>query len=266
MHITVPIYQDDEEYWEAVERSRMSFWWPRLKRLPVPTPETVEIDITKYYSHRESMVILDREVAEVLVDAISRHGFTPPVFLRGEYSSGKFDYPQTCFLDSLEYEDILHHLAAILQDEAGNGFYSRKIYIRRYYPPETIFTVVKPVGPKKIPWFPIAKEVRVYVYNGRPRYWVRYWSINSIKHNWNNKLYILPSNWRSIWRRRYRITPIDLKILYRHSMAIASNFEGDWAIDYMKTVDARWLLIDMGDIRVSWRPEDKREYNTFPID
>lgn len=256
----IPLYRDMVEYWEAHKKSRMYNWWNKIKDLPINQPRTFPINISKYYDPLRWRI--EPVVADLILETIKRNGFKLPVFIRGEHKSGKFKFYESCYLETTEKTDILHHVLNILGDEAWDDFYSEYLFIREYIEPEEIFHIYfRNTKGEVDPVIPISKEVRVYTVGGRPAYWTLYWPKDAIKKNWvrtygNLAYYLLPADWEHLYNFNYDITEEDLKEIIRQANILMEAMEGDWSLDFLKGRDGKWYLIDMADIRVSWRPTD----------
>jgi len=241
-----------KEYWEAVKNSRMSRWIRAVLHSGVNVPETYEIPINGRVSIGEYIKVSDSLVDEVARIASERLGY--PFFMRGEYSSGKFMWNKSCYVESMDR--IRSNLMSILEHESIIWVSSSYIYVRRYIEPEVIFTIRSGRGNF---FFPLAKEIRVFTFGGRAVAWCRYWPEDSVRHNWERGGYKLPRGWIGIYTDRYEISNEDIRSVVEQANKVAAMddiSENDWSVDFMKGADGRWYLIDMADVRVSWRPED----------
>lgn len=227
-----------KEYFEHLRllndfRNSMLYWYPRVKDV-APTPETrwveVEPDVVWYDNVPESVVEEVKRIADEI-------GY--PVFMRSDVNSGKHRWVETCYVKSPE--QIERNLNMLVEDHVVKDLILRAIVLREFVELDWKF---KAFYGK----LPIATEVRVMVKDGEVERWFFYWPEKAI---------MMPDrvNWRSLLVEMRKTAEKEQDEFIKLAEKVARKFEGYWSVDFARTKEGRWILIDMALGEVSWRPE-----------
>ena len=235
---------------ELREESSLLYWFPKIKDLPIPIPKTVIWLIPKKYFpdiwFEESVVfkMIEENEKEILKNA-RKIGF--PLFLRTDQASAKFSWERSCYVEREEdlkrhafevidfnlYCDILHSLpfkALVFRE-----FIQGEIYFKAFFGN-----------------LPIGKEVRVFIRDGKVLCHHYYWIKDAIRET-----RFKPKNWEELLDKASKLSEEDIKTIYKYSELVAERFENYWSIDFMKSKDGKWYLIDMARGEISWHPPCK---------
>lgn len=266
-----------EEFRVAVGRTNIAYWLPRLpyssgiwptKENPLkymvfenhwlyPTTILFYKPPIDFDTHGEGICL-----PKIYIDSIKKAikelaGFYPelryPIFIRGSHGSSKFNWCKTCYVEN--EERLEHNLYYLINDQIYMHEQPFKaLVVREYIEPYKIFDV----KPLQGCIFPLALEVRLKVFCGTIVGWTRYWPKDAVIRNWARhkdlKPDILPDDWEEIYDQEYIITKADMDILKTHVWQLR-HLPGSWSIDFMKSRNGEWFLIDMADARLSWWPE-----------
>ncbi len=233
-----------------MNKDSLLFWYPLIQDLLIPQPKTS----MRTLSEREKSQFGNwiegqpsKEITHVLRDLraiIQKYGY--PVFIRTDLASGKHSYKDSCFIPS---EDKLkHNLAEVIEfnycaDIMGLPF--EAIIVREFIELE---------APFKAFWgnLPIAKERRLFIKEGKIDGYYPYWPEDAIKPDDEG---FLPDNWKEQLESLNKIDSRERKTLTKYAMLVAELLEGYWLVDFAKSKNGEWILIDMATGERSWRPE-----------
>lgn len=227
------------------ERNSLTYWYPKVVEIGVPTPKTIWVDIRKWVRKRGSVLwwLIDglppSFVSEVK-KAADLMGY--PVFMRTDYFSGKHSYNETCYVETSD--DLVYNLKNLLQYSIMFGLRVGAIVFREFLELDYRFRAFQGL--------PIAPEVRYYIRDGVVEEWFFYWPEDAIEHpdskDWKLKL----EEMKEV-AREYE------DVHFRLAEKVAEKFEGYWSVDFARLRDGRWILIDMALGEVSWHPKRNKE-------
>lgn len=225
----------------------MLVWYPKIKDLDIPQPETEIYKIPDEVLdnlRRENLKGLDMNEVHKLADKI---GY--PLFLRTDLASGKHFWERSCYVEERKnlkqhiFEVIAHNLTA---DIMGLDF--KALAFRKYIPMKELFTAFfgnMPVNP----------EIRFFIRDGKIQCWHWYWIEDAIEN---------PSvkNWEEVLEKEKKATMgKEIRRLKEYVQKIIKKFpEGYWSIDFCKSKEGEWILIDMATGKRSWKPKNCEYY------
>lgn len=209
----------------------LAFWYPILKSLGIPTPETyiIKNDIMLF----PLMDWIRPEWLDRLVDSIDYYAQKVwyPCFLRTWHTSNKHDWKDSCFLKSKE--DIVSHLASLQE-------LSVMADMRCPWPMDTI--VVRKII-DTVPVFycfnemPITKEVRIFIKD---------WAIESIHPYWPLEAFDwMIENPEENVAKLNVFTDSDREFFDAIWTFLSKRFNGYWSVDFLQDKSWRWVCIDM---------------------
>lgn len=224
----------------------MTNWWPRVRDLNVPTPETVRVGMMEMEIDDGAPATDETTTAEVAdyheVAAAIEEVDGPPAFIRSDQMSEKHRMEEASKLSSTDSDEFgsnvwqLHeaHMMAWGVPDA------KCYYVREWldlYHEFTAFTGT-----------PIAAELRFFINNGSVHEVGFYWPEDAIRRpdnpNWKDKLASLRE--RTLGQRDE---------VAELAETVAQEFDGYWSVDFAETVDGDWYLIDMARGEVSFHPD-----------
>ena len=218
-------------------RNSMCIWWPMVEHVKVPKPRTTLVDATEWYD--QLWRALDGgPMPDALLERIRQaaHNIGYPCFVRGDLTSGKHDYPETCLLDRPERTGL--HVAALVEAGAmGPGDVPRAFAVRELLSLRAPFVAFHGL--------PIANEYRFFVRDGKILcehfYWptdsIRFWSVPEPK-GWADTLaFSLEDGWPPP---------------RHHARKVAKTLPGFWSLDFAQSVSGDWYFIDAATGEDSW--------------
>jgi len=214
-----------------MNKNSMFFWWPKVKDLPIPSPETYMVPYKKINTK-----ILDGQTDKDFDSVISqlenyadKLGY--PVFLRTDEFSGKHSWKDTCFVESKR--DLKKHVLRLVEETLmmmfGPGI--QGFAIREFLELDSRFT-------SHYGEMPVACERRYFADNGSIRCWHPYWPPSAIEN---------PSieNWRKELMDIQTPTDEEVKLLTHYAELVSKRLSGYWSIDFCRKKDGIWYLTDM---------------------
>ena len=232
---------------EMREESSMLYWYPKIKDLSIPMPRTEIWKIpNKYFPDiwfEESVVwkMLEDNKEKILKIA-KRIGF--PLFLRTDQASGKHGWKKTCYVE--KEENLIRNAFEVIEfNLTADVFCSlpfKALVFREFIEGECYFRAF--YGD-----MPINKEVRVFVKDGKVLCHHFYWATDAIEET-----RFKPTNWRDLLLKASSLSVEDIKTIYKYANIVASKVDGYWSVDFMKSKNGKWYLIDMARGEISWHP------------
>lgn len=214
-----------------ISKDSMFYWWPRIKDLPINTPQTVlvplEGDVTFKVIDGKPDEAFDTMIEKAIIFAEAM-GY--PVFVRSDEMSNKFDWENSCYVT--KSEDMRAHVCSILEATAmAFGPRFRGVAVREFLELDSAFTAF---------WgkMPVAKEIRAFVRDGVGECWHPYWPMASIK---NPSI----SHWREELQRIQTYSPTDLATVKEIVETVGRAMGGYWSIDICQTKAGNWYVTDM---------------------
>ncbi|KKK96375.1 hypothetical protein LCGC14_2663390 [marine sediment metagenome] len=234
-------------------RNSMCLWWPAVKDLPIPMPETVMLEepreglledffgaICDRNEEAQKALLPEWEPYEERVHAeADKLGF--PLFWRTDILSGKHRWKHTCYLP--RRESIRENIFSLLEEHyIGFGIPDpRALVLREFLKLESSFRAFDEM--------PVSRERRYFVRDGRVVCRHAYWpeeAIRSPNHD----------DWRERLEYLNQEDAAEFEILMGHARLVSKEVEGYWSVDFALKEYGKWHLIDMAGGEDSWHPED----------
>jgi hypothetical protein len=236
--------QPDESTLRA--ESSMTTWWPHLKDIDVPTPQTVRIP-SKEVEIDDGAPATDGTVTKLFPcqDEFARAIETvggPPAFYRDDQMSAKHRMDGGSRITSTDPTDFRANIGEVFEAHqmAWGVPDAEAFYIREWLPLKHTFTAFSGT--------PIASELRVFIYEGSVHDLGFYWPHDAIRNpdtdNWQDELAKLRES-----TLNEKDTVIEL------AERVADTFDGYWSVDFAQTDTGDWHCIDMARGEVSYHPE-----------
>lgn len=233
-------------------QNSMAYWWPKIKDLNIPMPKTEIIrlfDKSEMYNWVDGGLETHQEQIANIRSACRRMG--NPAFLRSEFLSVKHNWNTTCYFDENK-DSLINHLTEIINFSAAAFLPFKDMIVRQYILMKTLFKAF-------IGNMPVNEEIRVFVRDGKYQCSHWYWIKDAIQKPFDG---VLPDNWESlIDEAEAQITYNEIILLKSYAEMIGQEFEGYWSIDFCKTAEDKWVMIDMALGKDSWH--NKKCQNIF---
>jgi hypothetical protein len=229
---------------EAVERSSMLNWWPKVEMLKW-SPETYVVSApANVIEMLDGLKPEAKFVDEMIAAAMTWIGF--PLFLRTDQYSGKHSWSKACYVPSLD--KLWRRVWNVLDMATAMDLPTRAFVLRRYIEPdEGTLLVHKFLG------MPLRRELRYFVSDGRVVCRHSYWPADAVDDPRFETRY---PELRAEVERLDATMDRETAGLYEMVTIVARSVPGDWSVDFMWCGrERRWYLIDMADASVSWHPE-----------
>jgi hypothetical protein len=224
--------------------TRLSYWFPRIEAAGLPVPKT-RIFTLYDFQIEELMGIIDGKESQVcgmLAERIRRiiyADFSLPVFLRTDFISGKHSWIDTCYLS--DTTRIERHIYALVEESCLAGFFGVPFdtwVVRELLETQPAFTAFRGM--------PITEEWRFFVRDGAIDHVQPYWPPESIMRpsveDWQDRLAAIST-----------LGDDDLAALTALALRASAAVSGFWSVDFLRTRDRGWVLIDMAEGRKSFR-------------
>jgi len=228
------------------DNDSMLVWFPKIKDLPIPQPET-EIVVIK---NRNDIVKLcdgdfsplEKQWGEIICKA-RKIGF--PLFMRTDHLSGKHSWKNTCFVE--KEEDLKTHISSLVEESFCAdilGVPVNALVFRKYIEMECKFRAFRDM--------PVNTEIRFFINDGEILCNHFYW-IDDAFERASRK----PPNWKELLREmKDSITGKEFFSLKNDCRKVAERFpEGYFSVDFCKGKDGKFYLIDMASGKNSWHPD-----------
>jgi len=167
-----------------------------------------------------------------------------PLFMRTDHTSFKHGWKKTCYVP--DEESLERHIVELLTYSMMQGWISYTdtgLFFREFLELTTRFTAFHGE-------FPVNKERRYFIRNGKVQCFHPYWYPDAIES---------PSikNWRERVSEINKFSPSEATILLEYAKMVADVHEfhdGYWSVDFAEGTDGTWYLIDMalGDESFHW--------------
>ena len=240
---------DIHQFIEASKLSSMDHWFPLTKDLPIPQPRT---EVAINMCPEDWIMFIDDPnvlsmVSDELLTVANKIGY--PLFMRTDQSSGKHEYINTCKVVS--EERLFPNLYRLIEENLLCDLSVQTLYFRSFIELESVFTAFNKM--------PIAPERRYFVKDGEVLCHHPYWPEAAIKdpnhEDWKSRL------------RGINFEDIEEVILLKiYASMISRAVPGCWSVDFAKAKNGVWQFIDMADARLSWHPEDCKNYKKLSIE
>jgi hypothetical protein len=222
------------------DRSCLSYWFPKVQAAGLPVPKTVIVkapDLSPWLELKRGESLtkgfdgffndLARACAEV-------GGF--PVFLRTGHGSGKHEWQDTCFVPN--FDVLPEHAYAIFEWSHMVDFLGLPTdvwAVREFLETEPAFHAFDEM--------PVTKERRYFVRDGEVICRHPYWPEAAFegrsfpsREDWREKLAVMNSE-----------SPEEVEELTALSRRAAAAVPGFWSVDWLRTKNRGWVLIDMAE-------------------
>jgi len=240
---------DINQFIEASKLSSMDHWFPKTKDLPIPQPRT-EVALTTGTDSwlkflQEPALFSDN--AQHLKDVAKKLGY--PLFIRTDQSSAKHSYIDTCMVES---EDrLMRNIYCLIEENEMCDLNVQTLYFRSFIELRGAFRAFNKM--------PIAPERRYFVKDGEVLCHHPYWPEAAIKDPDHE-------DWESRLRGINFQEACEVILLKRYATIISMAVPGCWSVDFAKAKNGVWYFIDMADARLSWHPEDCKNYKKLSIE
>jgi len=238
------IHMEKNDLIQRMERNKqnsMFYWHPKIKDLPIAQPKT-----ESYKFNKSEFEIIAKEegiptsVYENCLPIAKKIGF--PLFMRTDNNSCKHFWEKTCYVPD---EKVLkNHIFELISYSSMQGWMSytdNGLFFREFIPLTTKF--------KAFSGFPVNKERRYFIKNGKIQCHHPYWYPDSIKDNTDFK------NWEKVVSALNYETDAEIKKLSEYALIIAELFKEYWSVDFAMSKKSIWFLFDMarGEDSFHWK-------------
>jgi len=239
-----PTQKQIEERIERRDYNSMNYWYPKIKNL-IPTPKTEIIPIKWSYGDNEEIIKVEEKYLKEIEEASKNFNF--PIFIRGDNGSGKHEWKDTCYVE--KFEDLRKHIINIIYWSTSvdifGGIPCNYIILREFIDMDSKFTAF---------WneMPVNPERRYFVKDGKVICHHPYWIEEAIRN---------PSieNWKELLKEINKESKKEIEELTIYAEIIAKVFEGYWSIDFCRSKERIWYMIDMAKGEDSWHPDCKNK-------
>lgn len=234
-----------------MDRTSLLYWYPKIKDL-VPTPKTEWVEA----SDGECIEWLDNPIPEEKLKEIYEKAreIGYPLFMRTSHFSAKHDYNYTCYVES--GRELLGHLRGLLDMSFAKGVVGLPIdaiVFREYLELDWRF--------KAFEGLPIATEVRRFIKDGENLCWHFYWPEQSMRFIGNEGERVKNRDWRQHLKDMRATAMKEREIHEEFAERVANKLDGYWSVDFARTSDGEWFLIDMGAGELSYHPRHMPKTN-----
>lgn len=231
------------------EETSLLNWYPKIKNLDeINVPDTVIVDVNIMEPGEEGYNIdcpIEYDMDEIIEAIEEVRG--PPAFIRTDMASYKHGMNKSSKITSKDEEHIMNHIYELIcfneMAQMGGLPYSALV-IREWLDLEHEFEAFNGT--------PIAQELRVFVESGELLCHHFYWPKDSIEFRRGQKE---PRKWKEMWRRTRDKTLMKVEEVKLMAEKVAQIMGGSWSVDFARSKDGKWYLIDMARKELSWHPE-----------
>lgn len=228
------------------QKTSLCYWYPLIeKELPTPRTEIVllkEEDIDTLFSALDGKGSPDDLKCRLLAGASH---FNYPLFMRTDFTSGKHDFKDTCYVQSPD--QVLGHALALFEDTLCKDISIGAFVFREFLQLESGFKAFREL--------PISKERRYFVEDGKVLCHHPYWPEDAIRGEVTRK----GDGWKAILKGLNTETQEEIELLTAMAGTFSNLVPGAWSVDFAKTkcdVPRSWVLIDAAEAFRSWHPSD----------
>lgn len=228
--------------------SSLLVWYPRIKGMDIPQVKTMIVETG--HQALSDWVVKDKPLPDEIwtklyaaMDEIGKY----PMFMRSDQASAKHEWKETCYIASRE--SLQKNLSALIDNHEMNNMAGElgyeAIVFREFLELESYFTT------DFYGDFPVNKEVRCFIRDGKLESMHNYWFEDAVKQGHPHD-----PKWRSKLKKLNALSEGDKMIIKNQLMKIGPRFKDYWSVDFAKTKDGTWILIDMARGEVSYHPEN----------
>jgi hypothetical protein len=209
-------------------------WYPKIKDLGIPTPKTEIVEILDGYikiypeNFKESISQYESEIFK----KADKIGY--PLFLRNDQTACKHWWKETCYVE--DKDKLLWHIARLTEETSLLGMFGlpwEALVFREFIPLESYFTSF-------FREFPVSKERRYFIKDGKFQCRHDYWFDDVIEREREK-----PVNWQELLARINTYSKEDIELLDDYAVRVAQVMNGYWSVDFAKSEEGVWYLIDM---------------------
>ena len=243
-------------FFKQNKESSMSYWWPKIKDLDIPQPNTIRVPIDN--SNLVNVIDGREEIQNIAEMRQACKDIGSPTFIRNNVMSAKHGWESTCHLTNPA--DLERHIAEITEATLmacmGGELVIDAMFFREFLQLETTgFTAFHGK-------MPINKEVRCFIHDGK---------IDCVHPYWFNEVFDrevasevrmhkmmsdykvdskkghgqLPADWSDKLAKSNELTFDDEWDINVHLDKVRPHFKDYWSVDFTKDVYGTWNLIDM---------------------
>jgi hypothetical protein len=239
-------------------KNSMTYWWPKIKGLKIPMPQTVFVPVT----FTGDGDCLSEETHKIVESTAYHMGY--PVFIKTDLCAGKHDYDETCYVPDKEH--IHFNLERLRDDNFCKDLMFTHFAVRRYIELAWQFKAFRDL--------PIAPERRYFIDDGnvicRHPYWpedaIEFYNLNipeDPRRTFEESMALRES---LVAKRKEETLPLlremnvehpqEINILTDYSEMVARVLPGYWSVDFALGRDKKWYLIDMAEGERSYHSDD----------
>lgn len=210
----------------------LRYWFPLIQNLGIPVPKTIIVPV-------EPMGLLKQELSPGFITALKSmaKSIGYPVFMKTDLCAGKHDWKNTCFVPN--EEALLKNLYPLAEfNEMADicGLPYTSIVLREFLNLETAFEAF----PGKMP---INKERRYFIKDGEVICHHPYWPEEAFERDGYS--FTKDPDWREKLAKLNYEDDDEVIILTCFAKEVGKVLPGFWSVDFAKTKDGVWYLIDM---------------------
>lgn len=231
---------------ERERESSLLIWYPKVKDL-LPGPKTIIVELTR--EEVDSLIgMLDgvppsTRLVDRLDAAAREIGY--PLFLRSDQGSGKHDWENTCYVPT--EKALLRHIVRLVEwhQMAGiMGLSFQALVFREFLDLDAPFLAFNGM--------PVARERRYFVRDGTVECKHPYWPPKSLVAYRGTPA--LPADWEQQIADLNTMDDEEVQILTQMAETFGGQNPGYWSVDFARTRDGRWVLIDAarGEVSYHW--------------
>lgn len=223
-----------------IDKSGISYWYPRIKNI-IPTPKTVIIPVTNadFKDYKPIYKLLDKIQFE-----LNNAHITYPLFLKTDIYSEKWEWANSCFVESDRYlfTNMIHLLVKCEEEDLGEV---KEFVIKEFLSLETAFLAFNNM--------PVAKERRYFIENKQVLCHHPYWEENSIEFYSDS----YPSDWKQKLNDINNETGSEIAYLSELAVLFARLIDDDgyYSVDFAMDIHGNWYLIDVANGHRSYHNE-----------
>lgn len=222
-----------------MDPNSLLIWYPKTSDLGIPTPRTYAV------------MMDDPNFLQRVSDFAAIIGY--PVFIRTDLCSGKHGWKDTCFVQNMN--ELENHIASVCEaNEMWSliGLPYSAIVIREFLEMESTFTAFH--GD-----MPINKERRYFINQGKMVCHHPYWPADAFESGHPSRLVADP-DWRQKLEALNAEDEQEIALLTEYANRIGEVMPEYWSVDFAKTKNGKWYLIDMalGKNSFHWAGCEKR--------
>ena len=247
-------------YWNRIvesrehDKTRLSYWFPKLEAANLPVPYTLRTratleEIENLFDVQMGakpdpavLCMVDRIAMMAQKMQFERDKAGQPFFLRTDYTSGKHNWKNTCYVSDATHDTILKHMLNILEYSVCN-YLPIDTWVIREMLPVSHYGIFRAYGN-----MPLAREYRFFVNDNNIERWHPYWPDDAwvrgavkwtTDYPWEGNGYLIKRNLAHLDHNEAK----DVFALARDAGAVLG---GKFSVDIMAT-DRGWYIIDCAE-------------------